>query len=485
MNNLQPNERHLADKLRQAPLPDVNRGWEQMRELLDREKPEAVVGGWAGNKRWWWMGITAALIMVAVWLTQQLNERGQKGVVVNTETAGAKKSTKTASEKSTNNPSYPSNNNTASNTSTTQENRNAIDNLKIVDEVNNSSLPQTEIKPEQLIPSKTHYVWSEKNRKSSIKRNTASDYQPASDVFNYESATTNANARQANITISLIDENNAAPAPPFTNAVTAASDATAVSGKTDKAYLKQLRKMVEKDNRRMSRSGMSGRFGDDGREITFAAGITIPQPFALGQQQSSAYSVNGKISRFMDYLPAPFFQYHINNKLFLQTEFHFQSPQYTNRLLLATSATQPSTNVRLEKNVYLEKLYYFNIPFNLYYTPARNFSIGSGLQYSNLLSGVASFEERRVDGQTTSNYTSTTRRFKDDSVAAKFAPSEWRYQFDANYYVKRFTIGLRYNQALKDFVNLQVNPALPATQDRNKSFLLYLRYNIWEERKKD
>jgi hypothetical protein len=90
-----------------------------------------------------------------------------------------------------------------------------------------------------------------------------------------------------------------------------------------------------------------------------------------------------------------------------------------------------------------------------------------------------------MEGQATTNYESVTRRFKDDSVAAKFAPSEWRYQFDANYYLKRFTLGLRYNQALKDFVNLQVNPALPATQDRNKSFLLYLRFNIWEERKKD
>jgi hypothetical protein len=137
----------------------------------------------------------------------------------------------------------------------------------------------------------------------------------------------------------------------------------------------------------------------------------------------------------------------------------------------------------LQSSVYLEKLYYFNVPFNVYYSPARNLFIGGGLQYSSLLSGVALYEDRRTIGQT-QTYSSFARQFKDDSVAAKFAPSEWRYQFDANYYFKRFTLGLRYNQAMRDFINLQVNSTLPPTQDRNQSFLLYLRFNIWEERKK-
>lgn len=503
MNNLHSNERHLADKLRQAPTPDVNRSWEQMRELLDREMPEAVAGGWAGNKRWWWMGITAALIMAAVWLTQELNQRGQKEVTVKTQTENTVSATKTnetttndatSSQGSMHDDKAEPHKNEVKAVATGEQNDDeniaetkAAENDIIALRKENTSNTNTQNKP---------YITKNNNKPvrqqinvlsfdiSKNDRNTTATekFTPASELLS-------ASAREAN----GVNINGAIP---FRHAIHAAnefdlmnaspSDAIAVSGKTDKAYLKQLRKkMIKEDNRRMSRSGMSGNFGNDGREITFAAGITIPQTFALGQQQASPYSVSGKSSRFADYLPAPFFQYHINNKLFLQTEFHFQSPQYTNRLLLATSSTQPSTNVRLEKNVYLEKLYYFNIPLNVYYTPARNFSIGSGLQYSSLLSGVASFEERKVEGQTTSNYQSVTRRFKDDSVAAKFAPSEWRYQFDANYYFKRFTLGLRYNQALKDFVNLQVGPGLPVTQDRNKSFLLYLRYNIWEERKKD
>jgi hypothetical protein len=138
----------------------------------------------------------------------------------------------------------------------------------------------------------------------------------------------------------------------------------------------------------------------------------------------------------------------------------------------------------LEKNIFIEKLYYFNIPFNIYFSPARNFFLGTGLQFSSLLSGVATYQSNTYNGGSLQNSYSRVQGFKDDSVAAKLAPTEWRYQLDANYYVKRFTLGARYNQALKQFADFQPSAALPNTQGRNQSFLIYLRYNIWEERKK-
>jgi hypothetical protein len=106
------------------------------------------------------------------------------------------------------------------------------------------------------------------------------------------------------------------------------------------------------------------------------------------------------------------------------------------------------------------------------------------LQFSSLLSGVATYQSNRYDGSSLQNSYSKVEGFKDDSVASKLSSSEWRYQFDANYYLKRFTFGARYNQALSQFVNIQPSAGLPYTQGRNQSFFIYLRYNIWEERKK-
>ena len=86
MKNLPLNEKHLADKLQNVPLPDVEQGWEQMRRLLDRDMPEGA-GAWSGNRKWWWMGITAVIVMVAAWLAPfggRVNEGAANAVVENT-----------------------------------------------------------------------------------------------------------------------------------------------------------------------------------------------------------------------------------------------------------------------------------------------------------------------------------------------------------------------------------------------------------------
>jgi len=77
MNNLQPYEKYLADKLEQAPVPDKNEGWIEMRKLLDEELPEGGTG-WSGNRKWWWMGLTVAIIISGVWLSQQFKEKEQR-----------------------------------------------------------------------------------------------------------------------------------------------------------------------------------------------------------------------------------------------------------------------------------------------------------------------------------------------------------------------------------------------------------------------
>jgi hypothetical protein len=235
----------------------------------------------------------------------------------------------------------------------------------------------------------------------------------------------------------------------------------------------------------MTASRMRGDSKEKDQDLTFAAGLALPQSFAIAGQQAPSYGVNASSSRASDYLPVPFFQYHLNSQLFFQTELQFQSPQYTDRLLIYQDQQHvPQSTTMLEKNIFIEKLYYFHIPFNVYFSPAKNFYVGSGLQFSSLLSGVATYQSNRYDGSSLQNSYSKVEGFKDDSVASKLSSSEWRYQFDANYYLKRFTFGARYNQALSQFVNIQPSAGLPYTQGRNQSFFIYLRYNIWEERKK-
>ena len=567
MNNLQSNERHLADKLRNVPVPDVDQSWEQMKKLLDRDKPEGA--GWGGNRKWWWMGITAGVIMLSVWLTQQLNEsKGEQPVVnnsmgnstpgqgnTNATVASTNNNNKTSVKDIDQNNTQAANNNSSASVNNTQSQQPVIvQNNPSTTTANNNEQPVADKKSDQVVttsPGRSGSVTRPRNIADIIASNTRSGKgtsgRKSADVYAADhlsdvNKTSSVNDRNAQFVLNNnkpdLSQNNMSPqqgkavvtsaslsgtdvaitndpvaadlnsteeivtlkyakdavvsrAPltspeaVFNMAEAKSAYAYAVYKKTDRESRRQLRQQYMKDdNRKMSRSKLRGNFGEKDHEITFAAGLSVPQSFAVGGQQSSSYNANAKPGRLPDYLPAPFFQYHLNPRLFLQTELHFQSPQYTQRLLLSQQTVGTNPNAFAQNSVYLEKLYYFNVPFNVYYSPARNLFIGGGLQYSSLLSGVASYEEKRTLG-TTQTFNSVTRQFKDDSLAAKFTPSEWRYQFDANYYFKRFTLGLRYNQAMKDFISLQVNSALPPTQDRNQAFLLYLRFNIWEERKKD
>ncbi|HYE56057.1 MAG TPA: hypothetical protein VD996_14510 [Chitinophagaceae bacterium] len=500
MKKLHSNEKHLADKLRHVPVPDVDQSWEQMKELLEREMPKRPVAAWSGNRKWYWMGVTAGLIMLSLWLTQELNQ--QHSQVAETKNA-AKSNTET--------------------TSTEAKNAEAK-NSEATRTINEAQRPEA-AKTEQLPAAGSTFNQQNKVSTVTIPANSTSANTTNEKTFTSTNASgashsltttrtnkqTNASQEQENITGSITRSNTTNIPPTITNTLreAEASDTymsliddnnsintlsgiqppstfedvkQAVPGKTDKAFAREMRqKSMKKDNRRMSRSSMRGNFGDEGREITFAAGLALPQSIAISGQQASSYNINGKTNRIADYLPAPFFQYHLNNKLFLQTEFHFQSPQYTDRLLLRNTSRGDSMTMLVTNSIYLEKLYYFNIPVNVYYTPVRNVSVGGGLQYSSFVGGVASYEEKRITPQT-STMQSVTQRFRDDSLASRFAPSEWRYQFDANYYLNRFTLGVRYTQAMKDFLN--VRPATVEGSLRNRSFLLYLRFNIWEERKK-
>jgi len=84
-----------------------------------------------------------------------------------------------------------------------------------------------------------------------------------------------------------------------------------------------------------------------------------------------------------------------------------------------------------------------------------------------------------------SSASTTVLKFKDDSIAAKIAPNEWRWQVGAEYYWNRFSVGLRYNQSLKNAINTTVVPGLPPTVNRNESLLFFVRYNLFESRRKE
>jgi hypothetical protein len=228
---------------------------------------------------------------------------------------------------------------------------------------------------------------------------------------------------------------------------------------------------------------------EDARGFVLALGLN--QFFVLGNQDKTNYNSSGTSGNLSDYIPVPVGRYYFHKWFYVQAEAQFNTPQYTKTLLIGqtekNSFSQPAV-----QSVFVKKLFYFNIPLSVHYSPVKNLFIGAGLQFSLLTNGVGliqnthaflGFPPTVVNPSDTAFISASVQNIKTDSSYKELKTSEWRFLVDVNYQWKRLTLGLRYNQAFSDFVNVRISTA-NITQAHNNSVQLYIRYMIWDKRKK-
>ena len=223
---------------------------------------------------------------------------------------------------------------------------------------------------------------------------------------------------------------------------------------------------------------------EDAKGLLLAVGLN--QFFPVGNQEKSNFNSSGTSGGIGDYIPVPVVRYYFHKWLYAQAEAQFNTPQYTRTLLASQTITTDTA-----KSVFIKKLFYFNLPLSVHYSPVKNLYIGAGLQYSMLTNGVALFQNARPGAQSQvvlrSNdsllISTKVASFKNDPVYHELKTYEFRFLFDLNYQWKPLTLGFWYNQAFTNFIDVNVSNAT-ITQAHNASLQLYLRYTIWDHRKK-
>ncbi|HTI89579.1 MAG TPA: hypothetical protein VL727_03270 [Puia sp.] len=219
----------------------------------------------------------------------------------------------------------------------------------------------------------------------------------------------------------------------------------------------------------------------------WTAGIGLNQFFTVGGQQASQYNSGGISGTLGDYIPVPVIQYHFNRKFYLQLEAQFNSPQYTKKDLVISRPPLDSLSPvqKRQSTVFIKKLFYFNLPLSIHYNVYRGLNLGAGLQFSRLSNGFGLYQDQYLNSSTGGIDTTTAvaKSVKGDSLYKRIKTDELRFLFDASYTWKHFIFGIRYNQALSKFINVQITPG-EVTQGRNSSLQLYMRYILWDNRKK-
>ncbi|MGZ5191360.1 MAG: hypothetical protein ACXWCZ_10095, partial [Flavisolibacter sp.] len=113
-------------------------------------------------------------------------------------------------------------------------------------------------------------------------------------------------------------------------------------------------------------------------------GASVNYNLPVSNQEMSTVNINGNKSNLIDFLPSVYVQYHFDKKWHVESSFQFSSPQYITNHKLASFYKNVDPNKKEENAIWLNKLYYLNLPVSVHYKILPNMTIGSGIQYSYL-----------------------------------------------------------------------------------------------------
>lgn len=229
------------------------------------------------------------------------------------------------------------------------------------------------------------------------------------------------------------------------------------------------------------------------------AGVSFNYNVPVAGQQVNSFNYNNRSTAVFDYLPSIFIQYHFSKKFSLEAEAQFVSPQHSTNQTVYNRVDQLNAD---EKNIdvfTLNKAYYMNVPVAIHFTPTPHFTIGAGVQVSQLKQLVLtedqyySFKSRgtwntsltssdmvvKAPPTSTEKANMTTSA---DSVAASFKRTDLRMNLEAGYNVGRFNIGARYTAGFNNASDNKISPnAIPA--GKNQSLQLFVKINLFDKRK--
>ncbi|WEK36582.1 MAG: hypothetical protein P0Y53_03635 [Candidatus Pseudobacter hemicellulosilyticus] len=539
MNERLPYEKHLADKLQQLPAPEVERSWEQMRYLLDKELPPGggSGGGGGGGRpgRRWLLPAVAGLILTGAWFTRDLfrsphpdtqavtvapnnQQTSSPGAVpeaqpspanISNGQSGSEPSESMATLLPTEDgaataPHQPpkarglSGNEPPATASSTHSSPNQTPHEAIV-------TPENSLNPASAAGTVNPPAGKQKNKPPASRKNRPGRSSQAaapvypSDRQQPQSRRSSGNGiasgdhtelagnSRSSAFLSPDQPANEQPARELAASTILYPGADLVFQSPSQEYATlstdgrgSLIPEEDPDKLLTKPAPRAGR-GREGHR--FAIGLSLPMVFPVADQKASGYNYWAGPNTASDYMPTPHVQYHFNHKTYMQTELQFLAPQYIRPVLLYQQKENMG-NATMMHSVLARKLYYFNLPVSVHHSPLPNFYLGTGLQFSTLLNCIALYEDRKIQGPQDYLVREKYGALGKDSLSRRINQHEMRLLVDVNYYWQRFTVGLRYNQAFNNYANFRMSSFAPFTYDKNKAVLFYLRYNIWETKKR-
>jgi hypothetical protein len=224
------------------------------------------------------------------------------------------------------------------------------------------------------------------------------------------------------------------------------------------------------------------------KQITFSAGFAMQQLLPVAGQKTVPYNSLGRKGTLADYIPSIYFRAIKEKKWFVQGEFRYGAPQYTKEFVYNQQQREDTVgpvDFTTRTTSTLKKTYYHQLPVTFNYFVAKDWSVGAGLSWNKFVSAIADIEVRRRNNTTTADSVLRKGLFaqKGDSASA-FKKSYFQGVIESQYKWKRFSFGARYTFGLQPYVKFTLLNG-ETGQDRSNSLQVFLRYELWQSKKKE
>jgi hypothetical protein len=504
MNELLPYEEQLAGKLADIPLPDENPAWDAMRKMLDDDDDGIVPPPVNSGCRRWGLGLLLLLLLVSVtWGVYKFaGKRGRNGASEKTlpgkQMRTVEKDSSTAGQK----------HGKGGETDSAGSSKGGGAGLK---SSNHTDVPSVALNKREKVISASPKKFSIKtisaavgfdgrspaNKKSLLGVKTKGG--GADDTVNLSQN------KMGTATKIVIDDyakgvvtSGKASKDMGKNGKEIITDTSAVgvlkspspSVKTNIDTTSSVKKRVlpaKKVDSSAVKRNVGDKTDDDvdkEQKFWFSAGLGLQQLIPIDGQKANPYNAFGRKGSPADYIPSAYFRVH-KNKTFLQIEFKYGAPQYTKNIAYSTKVISVDTTNHITKSAVnqVEKTYYHQVPVSIHYEILPGFSAGAGIVWNRFQSAVVNQQTHTLHTQTGIDSV-TGNNVIDVKSDSAFAKTYLQFMFEAQYAWKRISFGARYSAGLQPYITF-TSPATGQTQrDRNASFNVFIRYELWRSKKK-
>lgn len=221
------------------------------------------------------------------------------------------------------------------------------------------------------------------------------------------------------------------------------------------------------------------------KHFYFGAGLALHQLIPIAGQKSNPYNSLGRKSSLRDYIPSVYLRLYNTKKWFVQSEFRYGAPQYTRDIKFNLTKTTDSSGITVtSESRSVKKTFYHQLPISFNYFVLPGLSAGAGVTFNKFSSAIVQQNINKSNTITLIDSLVSSDLITQKNADSNFAKTYIQALFEMQYQWKRFSAGARYSFGLQPYLNFTL-PGGIQRKEKNSSLQIFIRYELWQSRRKE